>query len=83
MVFSWEGGVMIRISGVSLVRHMHGHVVQRHGCSHVGIVFSGGGGSLGGCGHSFGVYLLLGNIKRGVICVFAIPLCYVWLFGCC
>lgn len=43
MVFSWEGGVMIRISGVSLVRHMHGHVVQRHGCSHVGIVFSGGG----------------------------------------
>ena len=72
---------MIRILGLNLVRHMHGHVVQRHGCSHVGIVLFGG--SLRGCGHSFGVSLLLRGIKRGVICVFTIPLCYVWLFGCC
>jgi hypothetical protein len=60
--FLLGGGVMIRMLGVSLVRHPHGHVVQRHGCSHVGIVFSRG--SLGGYLHSFGKCLLLRSTEK-------------------
>ena len=39
MVSSGEVVVMTRMSSLSLAKHWHGLVVQRHMCSHEGIVF--------------------------------------------